>query len=237
MDSEPSATSAANNRHNRYMVIGKKQRYIEVLQCSGEDMSLVLTGGLVPPATPTKSPLISPGMLQLPCPPTLNYPAVASEASQLNPLAYQNLLMQGLLGPTAPGLMNPANPSAQIPGLEFLLQQQQQQSPFMMLPGQAIPRLLPPSMQLQHNPAFLLPPPPIQGVVPRLPAPPPAFSASQPPPPAPQHPAKRSHDQAFQQQLDAVPNKRPAPILYPQVSVAGLLPNPTLPAQHPFSHL
>jgi len=61
MDSEPSATSAANNRHNRYMVIGKKQRYIEVLQCSGEDMSLVLTGGLVPPATPTKSPLISPG--------------------------------------------------------------------------------------------------------------------------------------------------------------------------------
>lgn len=46
MDSETSAHSSSTNRHNRYMSIGKKQRYIEVLQCSGEDMSLVLTGGL-----------------------------------------------------------------------------------------------------------------------------------------------------------------------------------------------
>lgn len=63
MDSETSANSAATNRHNIYMHIGKKQRYIEVLQCSGEDMSVVLTGGLAapPPSTPSKSPLISPG--------------------------------------------------------------------------------------------------------------------------------------------------------------------------------
>merc|ERR1719334_2703730 len=46
MDSEPSSFAAANNRHHRYMVFGKKQRYIEVFQCSGEDMSLVLTGGV-----------------------------------------------------------------------------------------------------------------------------------------------------------------------------------------------
>ncbi|CAH1393304.1 unnamed protein product [Nezara viridula] len=45
MDSEASAAAAANLRHNRYMVsFGKKQRYIEVWQCSGEDMSLVLSG-------------------------------------------------------------------------------------------------------------------------------------------------------------------------------------------------
>ena len=45
MDSEGSAFGAANSKHHRYMVFGKKQRYIEVFQCSGEDMSVVLTGG------------------------------------------------------------------------------------------------------------------------------------------------------------------------------------------------
>merc|ERR1719193_2437947 len=61
MDSEPSSFAAANNRHHRYMVFGKKQRYIEVFQCSGEDMSLVLTGG-VAGLGQTKPPLLSPGM-------------------------------------------------------------------------------------------------------------------------------------------------------------------------------
>ena len=46
MDSESSAYGASNNKHHRYMVFGKKQRYIEVFQCSGEDMSVVLTGGV-----------------------------------------------------------------------------------------------------------------------------------------------------------------------------------------------
>ena len=45
MDSEGGAFGAANSKHHRYMVFGKKQRYIEVFQCSGEDMSVVLTGG------------------------------------------------------------------------------------------------------------------------------------------------------------------------------------------------
>ena len=44
MNSEVAAFNAANQRHHRYMVFGKKQRYIEVFQCSGEDMNLVLTG-------------------------------------------------------------------------------------------------------------------------------------------------------------------------------------------------
>jgi len=57
MDSEASSFGAANLRHHRYMVFGKKQRYIEVFQCSGEDMSLVLTGG----AQQQKPPLLSPG--------------------------------------------------------------------------------------------------------------------------------------------------------------------------------
>ncbi|XP_071547541.1 RNA-binding protein fusilli isoform X4 [Panulirus ornatus] len=56
MDSEHSAFLAAQQRHHRYMVFGKKQRYIEVFQCSGEDMNMVLTGGL-----PAQRPLVSPG--------------------------------------------------------------------------------------------------------------------------------------------------------------------------------
>lgn len=45
MDSEQSAYVTAQQKHHRYMIFGKKQRYIEVFQCSGEDMNLVLTGG------------------------------------------------------------------------------------------------------------------------------------------------------------------------------------------------
>ena len=41
MDSEHSAFLSASQRHHRYLVIDKKQRYIEVFQCSLEDMLLV----------------------------------------------------------------------------------------------------------------------------------------------------------------------------------------------------
>ncbi|XP_046684469.1 RNA-binding protein fusilli [Homalodisca vitripennis] len=58
MTSENSAFQAAQQRHHRYMVFGKKQRYIEVFQCSGEDMNLVLTGGAV---SPVAKALLSPG--------------------------------------------------------------------------------------------------------------------------------------------------------------------------------
>jgi len=46
MDSEQSAATAALTKHNKYMSFGKKQRYIEVFQCSIDDMNLVLTGGV-----------------------------------------------------------------------------------------------------------------------------------------------------------------------------------------------
>ncbi|XP_022656369.1 RNA-binding protein fusilli-like isoform X2 [Varroa destructor] len=44
MDSEQSAFICAAHRHHRYLVINKKQRYIEVFQCSLEDMLPVLQG-------------------------------------------------------------------------------------------------------------------------------------------------------------------------------------------------
>ncbi|KAG0430033.1 hypothetical protein HPB47_023058 [Ixodes persulcatus] len=55
MDSEDSAFLAALQRHHRY-IMGKKPRYIEVFQCSIDDMNLVLTGGI-----PVQRPLLSPG--------------------------------------------------------------------------------------------------------------------------------------------------------------------------------
>lgn len=65
MTSESSAFQAAQQKHHRYMTFGKKQRYIEVFQCSGEDMNLVLTGGAV---SPVAKALLSPGMLSSPPP-------------------------------------------------------------------------------------------------------------------------------------------------------------------------
>ena len=44
MTHEQAAFLAAQNRHHRYMGFGKKQRYIEVFQCSGEDMNHLLVG-------------------------------------------------------------------------------------------------------------------------------------------------------------------------------------------------
>ncbi|UYV79654.1 ESRP2 [Cordylochernes scorpioides] len=61
MESEQSAYLAAQQRHNKFMGFGKKQRYIEVFQCSVDDMNVVLTGGF-----PVQRPLLSPGGGMLP---------------------------------------------------------------------------------------------------------------------------------------------------------------------------
>lgn len=72
MDSEASAYACASQRHHRYMIYGKKQRYIEVFQCSGDDMNLVLTGAVTPPSTKA---LLSPGTLTSQSPATLTHPS------------------------------------------------------------------------------------------------------------------------------------------------------------------
>ncbi|XP_059089267.1 epithelial splicing regulatory protein 1-like isoform X2 [Tigriopus californicus] len=65
MTTEHAAFQAATHRHHRNMTFGKKQRYIEVFQCSGEDMNYVLTGNSLPGVTsssqitPSKNPYIS----------------------------------------------------------------------------------------------------------------------------------------------------------------------------------
>jgi epithelial splicing regulatory protein 1/2 len=66
MDSETAAFSSAQQKHHKYMMFGKKQRYIEVFQCSGDDMNMVLNGGFQATASISKPPLLSPGMLTSP---------------------------------------------------------------------------------------------------------------------------------------------------------------------------
>jgi len=56
MDQEESARLCAQRRHNHYMMFGKKYRYIEVFQCSGDDMNMVLNGGLASPVAQPPPP-------------------------------------------------------------------------------------------------------------------------------------------------------------------------------------
>ncbi|XP_058828750.1 RNA-binding protein fusilli isoform X1 [Topomyia yanbarensis] len=64
MDSETAAFQSAQQKHHKNMMFGKKQRYIEVFQCSGDDMNMVLNGGFQQSSSISKPPLLSPGMLQ-----------------------------------------------------------------------------------------------------------------------------------------------------------------------------
>ncbi|KAK6727120.1 hypothetical protein RB195_005052 [Necator americanus] len=71
MNSEQAAAGAAAAAHNKFMAIGKKQRYIEVFQCSPDDMHLVMA-----PTAP--APVPPPPPLMLPQRPTFvsNIPAL-----------------------------------------------------------------------------------------------------------------------------------------------------------------
>ena len=213
MDSEASSFGAANLRHHRYMVFGKKQRYIEVFQCSGEDMSLVLTGG----AQQQKPPLLSPGMLDaqgaapppLPDPLVQCAPPLPAHLLNLPPpqLLPQQALLPGLLPQQQMQLPPPNMQQHHLALLQQLqmqgqLQQQQvlmQQGLLGAQPQQMVmfpPRLAPPTSLATFPPRFLLPQP--------LPLPQQLL---------PQPGAKRSHEQAFLAQAPGLPPKRP-PVMY-----------------------
>ncbi|GAB0087029.1 RNA-binding protein fusilli [Sergentomyia squamirostris] len=105
MDSETSAYACAQQKHNKYMgSFGKKHRYIEVFQCSGDDMNLVLTGGLHAPANPSKPPLLSPGMLHTPPAPQPK-PTPPASVSQHVPISVPPPLTLSIHTPPSPALL------------------------------------------------------------------------------------------------------------------------------------
>jgi epithelial splicing regulatory protein 1/2 len=112
MDSETAAQASAQQKHHKVMMFGKKQRYIEVFQCSGEDMNLVLNGGgyqytsqYPSPSTISTKPLSSSGMLP-------------SRPQQAQPLQISipppNTLIPINIPQTAAALQNSASTSASI---------------------------------------------------------------------------------------------------------------------------
>lgn len=121
MDSETAAHLCAQQRHHRYIVFGKKQRYIEVFQCSGEDMNMVLQGAsfhsqaaaaAAAAANISKPPLLSPGMLT---------PAQATSQSALASLS---------VAPPITPLTLSIPTASQPPSAALIAQQQAQQAQF-----------------------------------------------------------------------------------------------------------
>lgn len=111
MDSESSAQASAAQKHHKHMMFGKKQRYIEVFQCSGDDMNMVLNGGYQQQQIPSKP--LSAGMLpstttrpqqaqplQISIPPSLTLPipqtviSSSSTNSGANPISQSSLIAQ-----------------------------------------------------------------------------------------------------------------------------------------------
>uniref|UniRef100_A0A182TPF5 RRM domain-containing protein n=1 Tax=Anopheles melas TaxID=34690 RepID=A0A182TPF5_9DIPT len=109
MDSETAAYQSAQQKHHKNMMFGKKQRYIEVFQCSGEDMNMVLNGGFQQPGSLSKPSLLSPGML----------PTAATQPPTQSP---QTLSLSQLSLPIPPPLALSVPP----PSHQLLAQQQAQ---------------------------------------------------------------------------------------------------------------
>ena len=129
MSSEAAAYQAAQQRHHQNMTFGKKQRYIEVFQCSGEDMNHVLTPSLSSAnSVSIASPVKTTAATSTPATPAGQTPGVAA--------------VNGLL---PPGMFNTVPPASSQntfgPGLDpnSILAAAQMQSPLLYLPAQRPP--------------------------------------------------------------------------------------------------
>jgi len=82
MDSEKSAESAALTKNKKLMFVGGVRRYVEVIQCSGDEMAMVLQQGLpaplptvplssLPQVSTAGAGVLPAGFWSLPPPPTL----------------------------------------------------------------------------------------------------------------------------------------------------------------------
>ena len=174
MKSEHAAFQAAQQKHYHHMVLGKKQRYIEVIQCSGDDMNYHLTGnnpvaaanGVLstgPVTSVTSSPVKNTMMNQ----------AAMAAAAASNPLmaaATAGLLPPGMFTQQSLGLGIDPNAMAAAASLQPPLA-----SPFVLYPfGCGLVRPPPTSnadmsglLGLQHQPGLVMNPATAAGLRPQ----------------------------------------------------------------------
>ncbi|KAK7469863.1 hypothetical protein BaRGS_00036141 [Batillaria attramentaria] len=108
LDSEEAAMVIAMNRHRRPMIFGNKKRLIDVIQCSGDDMSLVLANSLptlgVASVVPNMASVV-PSMASVPSvasvPPVVSVPQVPMSLHQ-RPLLSPSGIMTAPLQLTSP---------------------------------------------------------------------------------------------------------------------------------------
>lgn len=154
MRSERDAFLAAQQRHHQYMVFGKKQRYIEVFQCSGDDMNHLLTG-----STPLSAAAASQAAALA--------AAVASQQAK-NPNAASGLLPPGMFQ-AFPNLHAPAGGMDPAMAAQLHNQLQFLAAPNLAALGSVFPPGFPPSAAAAANirppalPASLAPPFPSPG--------------------------------------------------------------------------
>ncbi|KAG5680069.1 hypothetical protein PVAND_009597 [Polypedilum vanderplanki] len=138
MDSESAAQASAQQKHHKHMMFGKKQRYIEVFQCSGEDMNLVLNGGYhqyqsspaiakplasgMLPSRPPQASTVQP--LQVSIPPPLSIPLSLSQAVGLPSAAVASTSTNPAISVNAAASANQSSTSS------ALIAQQQQTAHF-----------------------------------------------------------------------------------------------------------
>lgn len=218
MDSEEAARASAQLKHNKYMIFGKKYRYIEVFQCSGDDMNLVLNGGLHSPSNPTKPALLSPGMLTqvqqaasppsssgipmgIPPPLTLSIPPpnpalLAQQQAQF--IAQQNLLARQQAAAVAAAAAAQSEQQYYLPNLALLPHPQTQQS-LAFPPHSYAPQFV--FMPRTHHPQFplgLMPHPMHQQAFTLASAQPPTMTSAASVNPQLTTSIKRSYESAFQ---------------------------------------
>lgn len=136
MDSESAAQASAQQKHHKHMMFGKKQRYIEVFQCSGEDMNMVLNGGYHQyQSSPAIAKPLASGMLssrpqastvqplQVSIPPPLSIPLSLSQAVGMHNAAIASTSTNSAISVNAASANQSSNSSA-------LIAQQQQTAHF-----------------------------------------------------------------------------------------------------------
>ncbi|KJH46657.1 hypothetical protein DICVIV_07265 [Dictyocaulus viviparus] len=105
MNSEQAAAGAAAAAHNKFMIIGKKQRYIEVFQCSPDDMHLVMTPKAPAPVPPPPTLMLQqrptfvsniPGLVPMSAPMFWPYPSPPVSPNMVIPGQVNQLVVYGI---------------------------------------------------------------------------------------------------------------------------------------------